>query len=281
MSARLEGTRHRYELSNTERAALTSELRPDLGEPASGMRAVAVSGDDPRSDLAREVERSVLHETFGEILPHTSEVMFDEYGDYEAASTFFIAVAEQDLSVVGVLRVIRGPKNKSASDLRGTSSEADDWLRQHCNPTERTDDIGTATVAQVVPSSVDRSSVGPTLYRALYKDAIDSGVVRWTTVVDSNVLPIFDHIGVPFKRIPGVPELDYLGSTAVACFAEIEEIEPSAIARRRLVDPYTQKAIGAMLYGSDSLPETGPALKPVIDLRNNDPHPKDQTLSSS
>ena len=95
-----------YDPSPKLLAKLTLDLKARTISADGNYRLVVVSGRDALSNLARKTEREIFDKAFGDITPHTPEVMHELYGEDEDNSIFFMVYAQDSFEVVGVMRLI-------------------------------------------------------------------------------------------------------------------------------------------------------------------------------
>jgi hypothetical protein len=93
-----------YDLSDSERDELTQHFLSSKGTPAChGFACFELEGTDPYANIARQVEREVFEDSWG----NDSVTMKQEYGPYDESSVFFLAIDTQAKRPAGVLRMIR------------------------------------------------------------------------------------------------------------------------------------------------------------------------------
>ena len=257
-------TDNHYSLTEAKRQELFDACVDNDAHAKSSMRMVSLEGTDPRSDLARAVEQQVFDKTFGSILPHTPDLMAEEYGNYEERSIFFVVLDTETIEAAASLRIINGYPNKTLCDLSRDGLLRSNSLGDLGLDKESVWDIATAAV---VPSrSASRMRQASTaLYRALYWSSRYSGVTYWTSVIDRRVLRLYNHLGIPFQRLPGTTDIDYLGSPAQACIARVQDIEHSMLSQAESSNKSTQQHIEALL-SEDGLTLAAPNDEVVIDL---------------
>lgn len=239
-------TENRYSLSEAKRRELFDACVDDEAIATSSMRIITLDGGDPRSDLGRSTEQQVFDKAFGSVVPHTPELMASEYGNYEENSAFFVVLDTESKDAIASLRIIRGHPNKSIRDLRRDGLVSAKSLSDLGLDKEIVWDIATAAV---VPSrsAAKMRQASTALYRALYWSSLRSGVTYWTSVIDRRVLRLYDHLGIPFQRLPGTSDFDYLGSPAQACIARLQDVESSMLSRAESSNKSTQHRIEAII----------------------------------
>jgi len=257
-------TENSYSLTEAKRRELFDACVDNDASAKSSMRMVSLEGADPRSDLARGVEQQVFDKTFGSTLPHTPGLMAQEYGDYEQQSLFFVVLDIETGEAAASLRIIGGYPNKTICDLHRDGLVSSKSLGDLGLDQENVWDIATAAVVPSRSASKMRRA-STALYRALYWSSRSSEVTYWTSVIDRRVLRRYDHLGIPFRRLPGTSDFDYLGSPAQACIARVRDIEHSMRSRAESSNKSTQQHIEALL-NEDGLTRAAPNDEVVIDL---------------
>ena len=261
-------TDNHYSLTEAKRQELFDACVDNDAHSKSSMRMITLDGGDARSDLGRSTEQQVFDKAFGSVVPHTPELMTREYGDYEEQSTFFVVLDTETQDAIASLRIIRGHPNKTTSDLLRDGLVSSVSLGDLGLDKENVWDIATAAVVPSRSASKMRQA-STALYRALYWSSMSSGVTYWTSVIDRRVLRLYDHLGIPFQRLPGTSDLDYLGSPAQACIARVQDIEHSMRSRAESSNKSTQQRIEAII-GSNGLSSLAPEGDLVIDLTGSD-----------
>lgn len=181
-----------------------AEERLLIGSVAGGgIRVVTVEGNDPLSNVARQVECSVFHEFFAA----EPESEAAEYAAYEKASLFFVAIDGERKAIAGVLRVIRhseaGWKTLNDLDLQ-VAAEAAHGLTTACW------DVATLAVPKAYRG---QGEVSGRLYGATYVEAVRQGVEHMIAVLDEHAhRHLVDTLGIPFVPLAGAPARAYLGS---------------------------------------------------------------------
>ncbi len=272
MTLDLRGDRY---APSAERSRDLKEALADAFEPSGQMLTlIELHGDDPRSDLCRALERSVFHEAFGAIVPHTPDMMVAEYGPYESRSRFLTAVEWSTMSIVGTLRIIEGYPNKTTTDLVAsgmTDNDALDTTYQFDDAL--TWDIGSVAVDKSFRRTLRMNPVSIPLYRALYVSALRDGITNWTSVIDVDVLSFYRRLGIPFERLMELEDVSYLGSEATACYLDMGNMEASMNAVAEQASRHRRATIEGLLYGSGSTPEI--RLRPQVES-----HPPETATNS-
>ncbi len=173
--------------------------------------------DDEFTGLARAVEADVFGEVFGD----EEEVLREEYGPYEPASSFILVVDHEHGEAVGAMRIIRdSPRGLKAIDDFATypawNVSIADIERYHgfrFDPAV-TSEVSTIAVRASYRNSASGSLASFALYHALYRDALIRNERRWFAVLDDVVLGLLHSLGTPFEAVCGLPSTPYLGSAA-------------------------------------------------------------------
>lgn len=200
---------------------LDDELREQVAEvidpQAKEPFGVYVWADpDPAAALARDVERVVFDESFG----NSPEQLDLEYGKYEASSVFLCVVDHDRRLPVGMARTIV-PSDaglKSLDDLeREWGEDVDDVLTRSGLPLQHEHMWDVATIATLPEyrSGETYGVIGMALYQTLATAGLWLGF-RWlVAVIDVPVLRVIQwRLGRPFEPYEGVPAMPYLGSPA-------------------------------------------------------------------
>jgi len=95
---------HVYDLTESETNELTQEfLKTKSVAARDRFVCFEVEGTDPFANIARQVEREVFEDSWG----NDSATLQKEYGPYDGSSLFFLAVDMHKMVPAGVVRVIR------------------------------------------------------------------------------------------------------------------------------------------------------------------------------
>jgi hypothetical protein len=186
--------------------------------PPCGERFVCyeIDGSDPYSDIARQLEREVFFESWG----NDAAQMAREYGPYEQASLFFLAVDTEANAPAGALRMIRN----SSAGLK-TVVDLDDREKSPIAPVavpaavvqahHGIDDFDAcwdgATAA--VPRRYRRKS--PTIHMqvmlTVFAAAMRDGVEHFVAVLDAPVVKTArDVLGLPLVPLAGTPPFTHM-----------------------------------------------------------------------
>src|SRR5262245_35122566 len=97
-------------------AALEYLTRQLLAERPAGQRRFCcyrLSSDSPYSDIARTIECKVFDDFFG----NSPDVMTEQYGPYEAQSSFLLVVDRRAQRPAGALRIIASSPHRGLKTL--------------------------------------------------------------------------------------------------------------------------------------------------------------------
>jgi hypothetical protein len=187
-----------------------------LAHDATPLGVYAFGSADPRSDLARHVERVVFMETFG----NTPELLAKEYAPYEEASIFFCVVDHLRRLPAGTMRVL--------VPSAGTFKTLDDAPLVWGEPIEamaartgleldlgKTWDIAALAVSPEYRGKATMGLVSMGLYQALALATPRFGIDWLLAILD---VPVFRMIRwklrMPMAGFTGVRPQPYLGSPA-------------------------------------------------------------------
>jgi hypothetical protein len=213
-----------------------------------------VAGDDG-AELARDVERSVFLEAFGD----TEELLAKEYEPYEPASLFLLAMDHRRRTPAGMMRVIVpnatgfktlndlvpcwdiDPRTLGAGAVVGFE-EGSTW------------DIASLAVAPAYRGKAAMGLVTLGLFQGVTMAAVRRGVDWFVAALDVPVLRLLRwRLRLTWSALPGALPRPYLGSTAsLPATCRLSD------SRRRLaeVDP----ALHDILFNGSGI---APALAPL------------------
>ena len=220
---------YRYDLSETDigtmvaaltgRVALSLAAQPEATETARYV-IHEIAGTDPISNIGRTIECQVFEQAFG----NTAEIMADEYGPYEPASTFFIVHDTFDQDVLGVIRIAgEAPIGfKTLVDLSDSSRvkhagiplplpQLDDFFTQHGIEPDKTIDVMTLAVPPKHRGLRSTDIMG-TLYHQTIDYSLRHDINHWFMMLDEHAYGIINSIGVPLEPVAGIGPVEYLGS---------------------------------------------------------------------
>jgi hypothetical protein len=207
-----------YDLSESETNELTHEfLRTKTIGATTGApdRFVCfeIEGSDPFANIARQIEREVFEETFG----NDAAMMTDEYGPYEESSLFFLAVDTHASVPAGVLRMIRNSRAglKTLVDLEDPAKTPmtvciDDALRHHrIDDLDRCWDGATSAVRRRYRRRL--VTIHVQVLRSWYAAARREDVEHFVSILDAPVFKVArDFLGVPLVPLADTPPFTYM-----------------------------------------------------------------------
>ncbi len=240
-------------------------VRADRGDTPFGL--YVFDPDQPESSLARDIERAVFYETFG----NTPDLLSAEYGPYDDASFFLCVIDHAQRRPAGMIRVIApSPRGfKSLHDLaRRWDRPFDELAAQHRLAVDLSSmwDLATLGVDREYRGAATSGLVAMALYQGLNMLADRQGIEWAIAVLDLVVLDLINGAwGRPFTPLPGVEPQRYLDSPAsqpVLCDAVDYK------ARLALLDPSTHQILfeGKGLESMVSTPQWSPGEPPSSDL---------------
>ena len=156
-------------------------------------------GDQPEAEVARELERSVFLEAFG----NTPDLLASEYGSYEPSSVFICVMDRLRQVPAGVMRVlVPSPAGfKSLDDIEAVWGQTADALiartRLSLDPL-RTWDIATLAVAPGYRGKAAQGLVCMGLYQTLTLAALRCGIEWFVAILD---MPVFRMIRWKLRMI--------------------------------------------------------------------------------
>ena len=185
-----------------------------LPDPAAPFGAYIWSSSEPGAELGRYLEREVFAEFFG----NSPEMLADEYGPYDDASSFFCVVDHRRSLPAGVLRVL----SPSAAGFKSLHDIERVWSQPLEDVTARTGvefeptrmwDVATLAVHAEYRGAATSGLVSLALYQALVTASLQCGVDWWVTVLDVVVLDLIQsQCQSPFSYFRGLGPMSYLDS---------------------------------------------------------------------
>jgi hypothetical protein len=193
---------------------LSEQLFAREPRPALPFALYVLWSDDPAAELARELERLVFLQAFG----NTPQQLRMEYGPFDRASLFLMVLDVERRAPAGMIRIItespHGPK--TIADLERVWGVSANAVVPHPQLLRGTATWDIATLA-VHPEYRGRlyHSVSGALYQAICTIGVRNGI-RWITAVfDVRVLRLLQtSFRRPFSPFHGVEPRSYLGSPA-------------------------------------------------------------------
>jgi hypothetical protein len=205
---------HLYDLSESETNDLTEEFLHTKTVPV-GDRFVCfeIEGTDPFANIARQIEREVFEDTFG----NDPAMLTNEYRRYEESSLFFLVVDTEAREPAGVLRMIRNSPAglKTLVDMEDptktpTAVRTDDVLRFH-----RIDDLDRCWdgATSAVPRRYRRrlATIHVEVLRCWYAAALREDVEHFVSILDAPVFKVArQFLGVPLVALADTPPFTYM-----------------------------------------------------------------------
>lgn len=186
--------------------------------------AFAVATMSPLADVARDLERQVFEEAFG----NDATAMTAEYRRYEDDSLFFLVLDRRTGMPAGAGRVIDGG-GKTLDDapaLIGTRLST--VVDRHDLHTGRIWDFATLAVLPAYRGGRSGLAVSSLLYRTFLNAGRLAGVRHVVAMLDHRAHRNLRLVGVRFTPMAGSAPFAYLGSPSTeALYAPFAEILPS------------------------------------------------------
>jgi hypothetical protein len=205
---------HLYDLSESETNDLTEEFLHTKTVPVGDRFACfEIEGTDPFSNIARQIEREVFEDTFG----NDPAMLTNEYRRYEESSLFFLVVDTEAREPAGVLRMIRNSPAglKTLVDMEDptktpTAVRTDDVLRFH-----RIDDLDRCWdgATSAVPRRYRRrlATIHVEVLRCWYAAALREDVEHFVSILDAPVFKVArQFLGVPLVALADTPPFTYM-----------------------------------------------------------------------
>lgn len=249
----------------TDRAALLPEPAGHRGAERYSVHSVPAA--HPAAELGREIEREVFAEAFG----NTREQLAGEYGAYEDASVFLIAIDRHLREAVGTMRIIvpSVAGHKSVLDLARDPWHEDPVAVLARTPgaphPEDTWDIATLAVPRRhhAPGRIVSRSLMSVFAHVTYASLATRAPARsWVSMLDLHVLDLIQRTwNRPFRPWTGVAAGSYLDSPAsLPVWTDTREwIQRCALEAPGL---RAQMLRPSRLAGKVSLPPTAALLEP-------------------
>lgn len=200
-------------------------IAPEATEPFG---AYLFLGDEPGAELARQLERVVFLEAFG----NTPDLLKRELGPYESSSVFICVIDHLRRLPAGVMRVLLPSPGgfKSLRDIEPFWGETAAVLQERTGvelDLSRTWDIATLAVAPGYRGGAARGLVGMGLYQTLTLSALHCDIGWFVAILD---MPVFRMIRWKLRMIfagyEGVAPRPYLGSVAsIPAWCDVEDAE--------------------------------------------------------
>jgi hypothetical protein len=203
-----------YDLSDSERNELTQEFLSTKTIPTCDRFACfEIEGTDPFANIARQVEREVFEDAFG----NDPVMLTGEYAPYEESSLFFLAVDIQAKAPAGVMRMIRNSRTglKTLVDLEDSARTpmtipTVEVMRHH-----GIDDLDRCWdgASSAVPRRYRRRLVRlhAQILRTWYLAACRENVQHFVSILDAPVFKVVrDVFGLPVVPLANTPPFTYM-----------------------------------------------------------------------
>ncbi len=258
------------DLVQEEMRELAGVLIDRAGGPTETFGVYFVAPEEPESELARHVERTVFDEWFG----NSPELLDAEYRSYEPASIFICVLDHRRRLPAGMGRVIVSSEHgfKTLQDIEGRwGDDLGDTLAR----TGRAWDLGQiwdfATIA-VMPEYRGKATDGLIMLAMLQTGSqglIMTGGRFMICVLDVNVWKYFNvTMHDAFEAYPGIEPIEYLDSPAsIPTFVDFDWYGPHLLE----CDPPTHQML--LLDAGIEPVVRGPDWAPLLARRPPDPRP--------
>jgi hypothetical protein len=218
--------RHSYDLSDSETNTLTQEfLSTKTVAVAARFVCFEVEGSDPFANIARQVEREVFEDAFG----NDSVMLTNEYEPYEESSLFFLAVDTHARMPAGVLRMIRNSPAglKTLVDLEDRTKtprtvRTEDVRRYHgIDDLDRCWDGATSAVRRRYRRRW--ANIHVEVLQCWYAAAMRENVEHLVSILDAPVFKVArDFLGVPLVPLADTAPFTYMDApNSQAVYAHI------------------------------------------------------------
>jgi hypothetical protein len=207
-------TEYVYDMSDVERDALTAEFLSTKCSSDKRFVCFELAGNDPFANIARQVEREVFQQSFG----NDPVMLTREYAPYEEHSLFFLAVDTHAKAPAGVLRMIRNSSSglKTLVDLEDstkspTTVPTADVMRLHgIDDLDRCWDGASATVPRRYRRSL--AAIHLQTLSAWYAAAIRENIEHFVSILDAPIYKIVRGIfALPVVPLAGTSPFTYMG----------------------------------------------------------------------
>ena len=224
-------------------AALEFLTRQLLAERPGGDKRFCcyrIAGDSPYADIARTIECKVFDDFFG----NSPDIMTEQYGPYEAQSSFLLVVDRRAQRPAGALRIIEASAHRGLKTLedikQGPLFMPTSTVLEHHNISDlsRCWDVGSVAVLKEYRGQTHDHMISTTLYGRLHMQAASDGIEHFTAILDSHAFSqIVNVFGVPFVPIVDTRPFPYLGSESnLAAYCYVPSIPPMMSAHLEMLD---------------------------------------------
>ena len=232
MDNELAGHEPTIDLVREEMRELASSVIDAAGNPSEPFGVYVFTADEPASELARYVERTVFEETFG----NPAELLDAEYGPYEESTVFYTVLDHRRRLPAGMMRIIlpsdRGVKTFQVIEEVWGGRQDEVMARTATNwDLARTWDVTTLAVAVDYRGKSTDGLISLGLYQTLVRSALEGDALVLVTILDMKPLALiqtFTHNA--FHEFEGIGPKSYLDSPlSVPAYVEFDEWVPRLI----------------------------------------------------
>lgn len=240
-----------YDMSDSERDALTADLLRTKKLGCGRFACFTVEGGDPFANIARQVEREVFEDSWG----NDSATMKREYGPYDDSSVFFLAVDTHAGVPAGALRMIRNSSvglktivdldDGLKSPIAPTPIAAADVMRHHgIDDLDRCWDGATAAIPRRYRRKLAATHVQ--IMRIVALAAMRENIEHFVAVLDAPVVRAArDVLGLPLAPLAGTPPFTHMDApNNQAVYAHVPSLLRVAQRRNRKVGNRIQECFG-------------------------------------
>lgn len=250
------------DLVHEELRELATPVIEAAGNPTEPFGVYVFGADEPESELARYVERTVFDETFG----NPADLLNAEYEPYEASTVFYTVLDHRRRLPAGMMRIIL----PSPLGLKTFQVMRDVWGADIDATLERTGrdwdldlawDVTTLAVAGEYRGKSTDGLISLGLYQTLVRSAFEGGGRYFVTILDMKPLELiqtFTHNA--FYEFDGLTPRSYLDSPlSIPMYTDLPEWEPRMLA----ADPDTHALLirGIGIEPAMRAPSWGPLMR--------------------
>jgi hypothetical protein len=205
-----------YDMTDPERDALTKQFLRTKRLGCNRFACFSIEGTDPFANIARQVEREVFEESWG----NDAATMKKEYGPYDEASVFFMAVDTHTKVPAGVLRMIRNSPvglktivdldDVVKSPIAPITIPSDEVMRHHgIDDLNRCWDGATAAIPRRYRRRLAATHVQ--IMRIVALSAMRENIEHFVAVLDAPVVRAArDVLGLPLAPLVGTPPFTHM-----------------------------------------------------------------------
>lgn len=220
------------DLVQEELRELTTPVVEAAGNPDEPFGVYVFTADQPESELARHVERTVFDEAFG----NPAELLDAEYGAYEGSTVFYTVIDHRRRLPAGMMRIILPSALglKTFQVIEDVWGVARDCVLERSGVTwdlDRAWDVTTLAVAADYRGKSTDGLISLGLYQTLVRSAL-AGDARWlVTILDMKPLELIQTFTTgAFYEFEGIAAKSYLDSPlSVPVFVDFEEWIPRVL----------------------------------------------------